>query len=44
MELSMLAVLGGLALLVLLALAGADLVISNLSSDELTKMGVERKS
>ncbi len=40
----MVAVLAGLALLILLALAGADLVISNLSSDELTKMGVERKS
>ncbi len=44
MEFNMVAVLAVLALLILLALAGADLVISNLSSDELTRMGVERKS
>ncbi len=44
MEFSMLAVLGGLALLILVGLAGADLFVSNLSSDELTKMGVARKS
>ncbi len=40
----MITVVGGLALLVLIALACADLLISNISSDELTKMGVQRKS
>ncbi len=44
METNMIAVVGGIALLVLVALAGADLLVSNISSDELTKMGVERKS
>lgn len=40
----MFAVMGGIALLILITLAGADLLISNLSADELKKMGVERKS
>jgi hypothetical protein len=31
-------------LLLFLALASADLLVSNLSSDELSKMGVESKS
>ena len=31
-------------LLVFLALAGADLLISNLNSDELSNMGVEKKT
>jgi hypothetical protein len=29
--------------LVLVALAGADMLVSNLSSDELSNMGVEKK-
>ncbi len=44
METDMIAVVGAIALIVLAALAGADLFISNISSDELSKMGVERKS
>ncbi len=39
----MIAVLGAIALLVLMALAAIDLLISRISSDELTKMGVQRK-
>ena len=31
-------------LLVFLALAGADLLVSNINSDELSNMGVEKKS
>ncbi len=31
-------------LLLFLALAGADLLVSNINSDELTNMGVEEKS
>jgi hypothetical protein len=31
-------------LLVFLALAGADLLISNINSDELSNMGVEKKT
>ena len=31
-------------LLLFLALAGADLLISNINSDELSNMGVEEKS
>jgi len=31
-------------LLLFLALASSDLVVSNLSSDELNRMGVEKKS
>ncbi len=30
-------------LLLLLALAGVDIFVSNISSDELSKMGVDRK-
>ncbi len=40
----MIAVVGGIALVVLIALAAADLLVSNISSDELNKMGVQRKS
>lgn len=31
-------------LLLLLALAGADILVSNISPDELSNMGVERKA
>ncbi len=44
METDVIVVVGGLALLLLIALATADLLVSNISSDELTKMGVQRKS
>ena len=33
-----------ICLLVFVALAGADLLVSNINSDELSNMGVERKS
>ncbi len=32
-----------ITLLLLLALAGADMLVSNISSDELNNMGVEKK-
>ena len=35
---------GAIGLLVLLALSGAEMLISDISSDELSNMGVERKS
>ncbi len=35
---------GIIALLLLLALSGADMLVSDISSDELSNMGVERKS
>jgi hypothetical protein len=34
----------GICLLVFAVIAGADLLVSNLNSDELSNMGVERKS
>jgi len=37
-------VIGILSLLLLLALSGADMLVSDISSDELSTMGVERKS
>ncbi len=37
-------VAGTIFLLVLLALSGADMLVSDISSDELSNMGVERKS
>ncbi len=37
-------VAGIISLLLLLALSGADLLVSDISSDELSNMGVERKS
>ena len=36
-------VVGIISLLLLLALSGADLLVSDISSDELSNMGVERK-
>lgn len=33
-----------ICLLLFLALAGADLLISNINSDELSNMGIEKKS
>lgn len=40
----MFVVAGIIFLLLLLALSGADMLISDISSDELSSMGVERKS
>ncbi len=40
----MFAIVISICLLLLLAVASADLFISNISSDELNSMGVERKS
>jgi hypothetical protein len=40
----MFAVVVLILLLVFVALAGADLLISNINSDELSNMGVEKKS
>jgi hypothetical protein len=40
----MFVVAAGLCLLLFLALASADLFVSNINSDELSNMGVERKS
>ena len=37
-------VVGIVSLLVLLALSGADVLVSDISSDELSNMGVERNS
>lgn len=37
-------VIGIICLLVLLALSGADMLVSDISSDELSNMGVERKA
>ena len=39
----MFAVVVSILLLLFLALAGADLLVSNLNSDELSNMGVEKK-
>jgi hypothetical protein len=36
--------IGVICLLLLLALSGADMLVSNISSDELSSMGVEKKS
>ncbi len=36
--------LGIISLLLLLALSGADMLVSDISTDELSNMGVERKS
>ncbi|HET9591058.1 MAG TPA: hypothetical protein VFO91_19890 [Anaerolineales bacterium] len=33
-----------ICLLLFLALAGADLLVSNINSDELSNMGIEKKS
>ncbi len=37
-------IVGAISLLLLLALSGADLLVSDISADELSNMGVERKS
>ncbi len=37
-------IVGAICLLLLLALSGADLLVSDISADELSNMGVERKS
>jgi hypothetical protein len=39
----MFVIVGLILLLLFLALAGADLLISNLNSDELSNMGVEKR-
>ena len=36
-------VIASILLLLFLALAGADLLVSNINSDELSNMGVEKK-
>ena len=40
----MFALVVSILLLLFLALASADLLVENLSSDELSKMGVEKRS
>jgi len=40
----MFVLVGLVCLLLFLALAGADLLVSNINSDELNNMGVEEKS
>ncbi|HEX6270018.1 MAG TPA: hypothetical protein VFZ43_07275 [Anaerolineales bacterium] len=40
----MFVVVVSILLLLFLALAGADLLVSNINSDELSNMGVEKKS
>ncbi len=40
----MFVVVVSLCVLLFLALAGADLLVENINSDELSNMGVERKS
>ena len=40
----MFAIVVSILLLLFLALAGADLLVSNINSDELSNMGVEKKS
>jgi hypothetical protein len=40
----MFVIIVSLLLLVFLALAGADLLVSNINSDELSNMGVQDKS
>jgi len=40
----MFAIIVSVLLLVFVALAGADLLVENINSDELSNMGVERKS
>jgi hypothetical protein len=39
----MFAIISCIISLLLLALAGADMLVSNISSDELNNMGVEKK-
>ena len=40
----MFAIIVSVSLLLFVALAGADLLVSNINSDELSNMGVEEKS
>ena len=40
----MFAIIISVSLLLFVALAGADLLVSNINSDELSNMGVEKKS
>ena len=40
----MFVIVASILLLLFLALAGADLLVANLNSDELSNMGVEKKS
>jgi hypothetical protein len=40
----MFVIVATILLLLFLALAGADLLVSNINSDELSNMGVEEKS
>ena len=40
----MFAIIVSFYLLLFVALAGADLLVSNINSDELSNMGVEKKS
>jgi hypothetical protein len=40
----MFVIVASILLLVFLALAGADLLVSNITSDELSNMGVEKRS
>jgi len=37
-------IIGSLCILLLLALAGANLIVENISPDELSNMGIERKA
>jgi hypothetical protein len=43
-EAPMFIIVGSLGLLLLVALSGADVLVSGMSSDELSNMGVERKA
>jgi preprotein translocase subunit SecE len=43
-EWKMFAIIVSVLLLLFVALAGADLLVSNINSDELNNMGVEKKS
>jgi hypothetical protein len=40
----MVAIVVSVLLLLFVALAGADLLVSNINSDELSKMGIEKRS
>ena len=40
----MIILIGSICILLLLALAGANLLVDNISQDELSNMGIQRKS
>ncbi|MFZ1039975.1 MAG: hypothetical protein WCA79_07095 [Anaerolineales bacterium] len=40
----MIILIGSICILLLLALAGANFLVDNISPDELSNMGIERKS